>query len=184
MSDENLVKAYRLHAKIVLSGENKGEITEWCEPLPGYVKWSETGIAQVYKFLLSQYLNEQAPVDQNEASDRDVEYEGMTDEERRAAVYEKWENGELRRHNMTPLEEDAWRAENDRRRRIRTDNLIWNNEHHRHLVKRIHSLKDKLTKDEWHAIKDLLEACRWSDDEVHQAKEIVETAEWFSGLQR
>ena len=132
-------------------------------------------LCEVYEIILNYGSAEQT-------SERDAEYEDMSEEERRAAVYEKWENGELRRHNMTPLEEDAWGAENERRQRIRTDNLVWNNEHHRHLVKRIYSQKDRLTEDEWQAIIDLLETCKWSNDEVQQVKEIIETAEWFSRL--
>jgi hypothetical protein len=83
---------------------------------------------------------------------------------------------------MTQLEWESWVSE-DKRRNALMDNFLWNHEHHRYLMKRIYSVKDKLNEDEQQAIDELLEACKWGDDKVQQAKEIVETAEWFSRLQ-
>lgn len=114
---------------------------------------------------------------------RNAVYEGMTPEERGIAVYKKWQDGELSIADMTELEWRSWLIEEEIQGR-RRDNWLWNHEQHRHLMKRVYSLKAKLTEDERRAINDLLELCEWGRDEVDQVKEIVETAEWLSGLRK
>ena len=41
-----------MHAKISLTGENKGEVIEWCEPLPGHFRWRDSNILKAHMLLL------------------------------------------------------------------------------------------------------------------------------------
>ncbi len=174
MSDEVWVRNYRLHARIVLDGEDEGEVVEWCEPLPGYVRWQDTGLYKAYELLL-KWGREKEEQSQN------TEYDGMSNEERIATVYGKYERGELSLTEMSHLEWESWLVEQNRRDK-RFDNWLWNHENHRFLLKRIYGLREHLSDAEWQTIENLLEECEWGEAEVVRVKEIVETAEWFNRL--
>ncbi len=51
MPEEQLHRYHGPHAEITLSGDNNSDVIEWCEPLPGYFRWSDSNIFKAHKLL-------------------------------------------------------------------------------------------------------------------------------------